>query len=61
MDSNILKCKFCNFTTKKWYTKKGKRKSGQSLLLRHVQLHHKEEFEEIQRLLDSEYPETEGE
>jgi hypothetical protein len=54
--SEVLKCKFCDWTCKKGYkNKKGVFVSGYSLLLNHCHLNHTTEFMELQDKLDSEF------
>ncbi len=51
--SEVLKCKFCDWTCKKgWTNKKGLFTSGYSLLQKHVEFQHQKEFMEIQSKLE---------
>jgi len=46
--TDYIKCKFCNWKTKRWRTnKKGQRIHGYASLERHVEINHPEEWEKV--------------
>lgn len=52
--SNILKCKFCSWQTKRWVTtKKGKKRNRSDLLISHVMIEHEEEYRKIEEAIVS--------
>lgn len=52
---NKLRCRFCNFSTAKWYTNRyGKKVNGFKRLEAHVEMQHPDEYDEIIDSIDQE-------
>lgn len=49
MSDDVLKCKFCDWTVRKWTTRKSdkKRVYNYPKLVDHVHMHHEEEFDKV--------------